>query len=153
LGNEVTISAERRLTKETEMRLAIKRDSWHGRIARFGGLIGYMDQTDLCAYFWAFVRGCIGGLLFALFGLAALVAMVAMPLAYVVAWVVVGIQPPPLGIEIAGAAFWSVGLVIVAKIYIDDHKPSIGANVPGARLLAAGYRGWKDKTCVLIELK
>lgn len=131
------------------MKLTIERKSWHYKLATFGWLdVDYDDQTDLCRYFWALVRGAGRVPFFILVGAGVLWVLVLNLLVMLAVFISTGIFHVTTASEV-GLAVWLVGALMGGMFYVIE----TGKEVPGARLITAGYRGWKEKTCVIVDLK
>lgn len=134
------------------MKLSINKESWHYKLARYGGLISY-EQTDLCSYFWSLLWGVGRPILVVVCGVLSGYVLLLAPAIALIAWIS-GLPWLVDSFATIGAALWVGGVLIFTMIYrIDQGK----ALIPGASnvtdLVAAGYRGWKEKTCVLIDVK
>jgi len=128
--------------------MKIDRNSWHFKVARFGALDDWDDRTDFCGYFWALVRGAvlfpavlIGG------AFAVSFVLVACPLVALVVWFQYG-QLVLLGPEVVGWIAWTGALLYLC--YRRASKKE--SDSPAVRLAKTAYQGWKDKTCVLVEI-
>lgn len=130
------------------MNLSINRNSWHYRLASYGHLSQYDDRTDLCRYFWALVRGALKAPAIVAVLAALLWALVVAPTLCLLVWAATGVLywSDSAGI---GTFLWAWAAGTFLMFAIQEKRTSL----PGARLVAAGYRGWKEKTCVLVELK
>jgi hypothetical protein len=134
------------------MKLSANKKSWHFRLASYGGLSEYADQTDLCSYFWAGVRGvalsCFLAVLGSLIGFFVVVA----PGIQIVAWCL-GVPLDWYAPAIGGYIVWCGAAIIAFAHFYGRGAKTLIVSTPAAKLVGAGYRGWKEKTCVLIDVK
>lgn len=133
------------------MKLQINRGSWHYAIAKNGGFDQYGDaeQSDLCSYFWSLVWGCVWPLLVIAIGSIGAGVMVLAPLIGIIAFLLEG-----LWVWDDLPAIWLVGDIVIAAIFLVPYAFKHGGDQTAvAKLVKAGYRGWKEKTCVLVEIK
>lgn len=137
-------------------KLTIRADSWHYRLAKYGRLNADWDgRTDLCRYFWALLRG----VLFAPALVAIGVFFGSFLTAPVVALVVVVLHGPFeleglwAAFAIVGSAIWFVGAAgavsVGVRVWMESRTPA--SRLPG--LIKTAYRGWREKTCVLVEIE
>lgn len=140
------------------MQLAISRNSVVFKVARYGGLYAE-DQADLCSVFWCFLWGllrapffvALGGVAGALIGFLFLM----LPAIVLLVWHQTGILYG-LDILVAEAIGWAVlGFIGYSFWAIENDKRNAVADAASStvNLVKAGYRGWKDKTCVLVEVR
>lgn len=134
------------------MKLTINRNVWHYKVAHNGNFDKYGDARsgDLCGYFWGFVWGCVWPLLVVFFGSVSAGVLVLIPLIGVAAFLLEGLAInglPGVVLVIEGLV---VMVVTAAYLLIADESPL--KRTMAMRLARAGYRGWKEKTCVLVEI-
>lgn len=131
-------------------RLTISRDSWHYKLALYGLLNEHRSETDLCRYWWALVRGVLRAPFLAVLGALVVFAMVVDPLLALAVYVGTGflVMPFffPLTVALYGGAF-----VVAVGMYTDWRREHRKCESPG--LVGTAYRGWKDKTCVLVQVE
>jgi hypothetical protein len=137
------------------MDLKLKRNSLVLRVAQYGGLhVG--GRTDICSVIrrglWGLVRAPFWGLLAG--------AVIAAVLAFVVGWPLIGLIAyvlegcpfewesliPPV-ITVCGSGF---GFAVHQTEEAGGIKKVLRNATP--QMVRAAYRGWKEKTCVLIEV-
>jgi hypothetical protein len=118
-------------------RLTISRNSWHYKLALYGKLDEDRDETDLCRYWWALVRGVLR---------APFLALVGAVVVYAATGVLVSPDALPMTL-----ALYGVGTVIAVSAYRDWVRKSRPRREPG--LVATAYHGWKEKTCVLVRVE
>jgi hypothetical protein len=132
--------------------LTISADSWHFKLATFGALKAYDNQTDLCRYFWAIVRGILRAPSLILLGVAVGWMFVVAPVMAIVVWALHG-RFVPDDSAILGFGVWLILALIVAKIAFDEWRDKLPRQQHQPSLVKTAYRGWKEKTCVLVEVK
>jgi len=133
--------------------IIISKDSWHHKAAVFGGLGEYDDQTDLCSYaralMWAALVPTLIITIASFFGYILLVT----PLALIAVWIaeekVYWIDSAAL----AGMAFWCIGLIAGALGFLANRLAHAASRSKPTQIIGAAYQGWKEKTCVLVEIK
>jgi hypothetical protein len=130
-------------------RLEISRDSWHYRLALFGLLNAERTETDLCRYFWALVRGVLRAPFLALVGAGFAYVMLVVPALCFVVWLQTGYLVTTDQLFV-GLTFWAVIAFFCAAFYTQERAHARQYRPPG--LVKSAYRGWKDKTCVLVEI-
>lgn len=134
------------------MKLSTSKKSWHYRLATYGGIDEYEDQTNLCSYFWAVTRGIGLATLLVAVGVLFGFFLVMAPAIQLIA-LLLGVPFVLYGPAIAGYLFWiTIALLVTIHFLGSRAKTAIGAT-SAAKLVATGYRGWKEKTCVLIDIK
>jgi hypothetical protein len=153
------------------MKLTLSASSTLLFFARYGGLqpgIAWsskdkcFERTDLCSLFWCTLWGLVRApfwvCLFGTLGAAVIGLMVGYPLIAILAWLMEG-----LAFE-EGATFvlawWSVFIpsmvVLWAHVTGRLNRPTYAVRdtaSTAADFIRAGYRSWKDKTCILVDLK
>lgn len=131
--------------------LTINANSWHYRLALYGHLdTDYDDgRTDLCRYFWALVRGFFKAPFIVVVGACLGYALVMGPLLAVVVWLGTGFYVPDT-VAVAGMGMWFMAGILFGALWVQDQKFD---NSPALQLAGAAYRGWKDKTCVMVEVR
>lgn len=129
--------------------LTVNRNSWHFKLASYGLLDTTYRQLDLCQYFWALARGLGRAPVSILAGVLVLYCLIVSPLMALWVWAAWGAFVPdePAFVGMGFALFICVGCGVIYALEADYKTPS------AVRLARAGYRGWKEKTCVLIEVK
>jgi hypothetical protein len=134
-------------------RLTINVNSWHYKLALYGHLDEEYGRTDLCRYFWALVRGVLKAPLLVSAGVVAGFVLVVGPLMALVVWAISG-QLVPDDIAAVGFGAWLIAAIMTSFLCVDElrrrQRYAQQTNPPG--LLKSAYRGWKEKTCVLVEL-
>jgi hypothetical protein len=139
-----------RLSEGREMkRLEISRDSWHYRLALFGLLNAERTETDLCRYFWALVRGVLRAPFLAVVGAGLAYVMVLSPVLCFVVWLQYGHLPTPFAL-FAGGVAWLCVVWFCFLVYLQERRNARRNAPPG--VIKSAYHGWKDKTCVLVEI-
>ena len=135
------------------MSIEIERDSWVLKVAAYGGL-EFEDRTDLCSVFWGFVRGVLKAPVLiglgAAVGTLALYHLLMLPIIGLIAYFVHGLWFSD-GALVAMAAW-----VFLPWFFYELMAAERGKSAPvvtSVRILRAGYRGWKDKTCVLVDVR
>lgn len=134
------------------MKLSINRNSWHYKVAHNGNFDQYGDASsgDLCGYFWGFVWGCVWPLLITLVGALFASLFVLMPLIGIVAFLFEGLWFNDIpGIMIV--ADIAAALIFVGMYWLQSEESFVNRS-SAMKLAKAGYRGWKEKTCVLVEI-
>jgi uncharacterized integral membrane protein len=138
--------------------LTIDANSWHYKLALYGHLTAdpYSGRLDLCRYFWALLRGALKAPAIVAAVVLAAMTLVVHPLAALVTFVKWGHFDPPLigiiGIVIAGYAIFFFVVLYVARVLRERReRRDYRSSEPG--LIKTAYRGWKEKTCVLVEVK
>jgi hypothetical protein len=132
------------------MQLEIKRTSWVLKVAGYGGL-SVEDRTDLCSVFWCFLWGMVRApfwvALVGVGGAVVIVGAIGLPVVALLAYFLEGLPIWP------GA--WLVMILettaVCFLLYVLGKADPIIA--PMKQFAAAGYRSWKDKTCVFIDIK
>jgi VIT1/CCC1 family predicted Fe2+/Mn2+ transporter len=126
------------------MKLTINANSWHYRLARYGLLDENWYQTDLCQYFWAMVRGVLRAPLLVVAGVFLGYFMVVLPVIAGIVWLFFGSF---LGdFLVISFVLWGLAVAIVGIAGAEHLRYS----EPG--IIRSTYRGWKEKTCVLVEV-
>jgi hypothetical protein len=153
------------------MKLTLSASSTLLFFARYGGLqpgIAWssrdkcFERTDLCSLFWCTLWGLLRApfwvCLFGAAGAFVVGLMVGYPFIAILAWLMEG-----LAFE-EGATFvlawWSVFIpsmvVLWAHVTGRLNRPTYAVRdtaSTAADFIRAGYRSWKDKTCILVDLK
>ena len=140
------------------MQLAISRNSLVFKVARYGGLYAE-DQADLCSVFWCFLWGllrapffvALGGVAGGLIGFLFLM----LPAILIAVWIQTGILVDPAVLVAEGVAWVVLGYLFYSFWTREQDKRNVVADAASStvNLVKAGYRGWKDKTCVLVEVR
>jgi hypothetical protein len=131
-------------------RLTISRNSWHYKLALYGLLNEDRDETDLCRYWWALVRGVLRAPFLALAGAVVVYAVLIDPLLMLAVYAATGVLVSPDALPMT-LALYGVGTVIAVSAYRDWVRKSRPRREPG--LVATAYHGWKEKTCVLVRVE
>ncbi len=131
------------------MKVDLKRGSLVLKVAGYGGLY-VEDRTDLCSVFWHFVWGVLRApvltITFGLIGAGIGFMLVMLPIIGLIAFFVEGVAIQEFAW--VGLAVWSgLGLLFAVAGFKEAEVAA-----PVRRLARAGYRSWKDKTCVLIDV-
>lgn len=130
----------------------ISKNSWHYKLANFDDRFKWDDRTDLCSYGRALLIAVTGGGILFASAMFVLFCMVVSPLLMVLVWLQTGVFLTEAagmggiilwGLAVAGALLW---LTIPRAVKAAAHTPPV-------ELVKAGYRGWKEKTCVLIDIQ
>lgn len=128
------------------MHVSLSRDSWVMRLARFG-FLDHDDRADLCSVFWHCVWGLLWPALVIVVGSGAALVLVLYPLLALFVGVVdeAWYFHPLL---IAPAALYGVfGILFFVEWLKRGDTPE-----PVRDAIVAGYRGWKQKTCVMVDV-
>lgn len=140
------------------MELSLKRQSWLLKVARYGGLDDDRCRTDLCSLFWGVVWGAIRApfwvALLAPIGSVFGAVLLLYPVIGIIAYFSEGLTPE--GWALVGLILWSVALVASAFILFMITKPGevvSDAVATSKNFVRAGYRSWKDRTCVLVDIR
>lgn len=135
------------------MELALKRESWVLKVAQYGGL-QLEDRTDLCSVFWTFLWGLIRApFLVVFFGCLGAAIGFALILRPIIALIALFAEGAPFDFLAWWAvAVWVGGTWALYEVWasVEDKAAPIQSTV---RFAKAGYRSWKDKTCVLIDVR
>lgn len=139
------------------MEITVSKKSWILRIARYGGLLD-TDMTDLCSVFWRFVWGMIRAPFWTttIGSVGALFAYILFldPIITFLVWMNTGVWLNPV-IGIAQAVLWMF-IFFLGHIFWFEKKekesPVVRAVSSTVDVARAAYRGWKDKTCVLVKV-
>jgi hypothetical protein len=141
-------------------------------VARYGGLISdlkwddgkrkWAERTDLCSLFWCTLWGLVRApfwvLLFGVMGAAVGFTMAGYPLIAILAWLIEGLAID----ELAGWVFtwWAIAVptVTILWAYITGRfsRPLDAVRYTTSSagdFLRAGYQSWRQKTCILVDLK
>lgn len=130
-------------------RLTISRNSWHYKLAQYGGLSEHYSETDLCRYWWALVRGVLRAPFLAALGAFLLFVVIVDPLLAVAVffatgqWVLPYMAPLSFAVYLVGA--W-ICIVVYRKQSL-ERRPN---SPPG--LVRSAYHGFKEKICVLVQV-
>jgi len=130
--------------------LTIDRNSWHYRLAKFGKLYDE-GGTDLCSYFWALVRGVVSVPFSIIVGVLAGFLLFA-PILALIVWAVEGRYPVEI-FALFGSFLYCISAFIGFVVWFVLRGVEKIGSTPPMQLVKAGYRGWKEKTCVLVEVK
>lgn len=130
-------------------KLTISRDSWHYKLAQYGQLRD-SDETDLCRYWWALVRGVLAAPFLVLVGTGLGFLFVVAPLMPFVVWLTTGVFHVA-EYAFAGLVLWAAALVFVGYFALQEYSRRHRNDPPG--LVRSAYHGWKKKTCVLVEVR
>lgn len=134
------------------MKLSINRNNWLFRLAASAGL-NSRYQTNICSLFWYAFWGVVLLPLFvaivSILGagmLMMLMMFVGIPILELWFWVVHGLEPNFLALFVISAAWSGLGGIVLY-----EHRRCLSRQTK-PNLIVAGYRSWKDKTCVLIDI-
>jgi hypothetical protein len=137
------------------MDLKLKRNSLVLRVAQYGGLhVG--GRTDICSVIrrglWGLVRAPFWGLLAGTVIAAVLAFVVGWPLIGVVAYLLEGVSFDweSLIPSVAVLVGLSLGFAACQAAEAGGLKTVLRNATPD--VVRSAYRGWKEKTCVLIEV-
>jgi len=133
--------------------ITIDRNSWHYKMAVFGLLDESAATIDLCRYVRSMIFAVLGPLAIVSIGAFIGFVMVVAPLALVAVWVTEQRFVLIDSAAIAGLFVWSMGLSAAALSWLVKKAASINIPFPCGSLIGEIYRGWKEKTCVLVEIK
>lgn len=128
--------------------LTITADSWHYRLARYGLLDDGCGDVDLCRYFWALVRGVLRTPFVIIVGSMLLYVLIVAPLMAIYAWLALGMFSLNEA-AVAGFVLWAGVAIFALLLWLIEGNYRTPAPI---RLAKAGYRGWKDRTCVLVKV-
>jgi hypothetical protein len=148
------------------MNLTLSASSTLLLLARYGGLqpgIAWssrdkcFERTDLCSLFWCTLWGLVRApfwvLLFGTLGAAVIGFAVGYPLIAILAWLIEGLalDAPAL----VGVTFWCVLPLAYAfgRYVLGPLTRSDGPVYTAADFIRAGYQSWRQKTCILVDLK
>lgn len=138
------------------------------RISKYGGLrVGPGASTDLCSIFWAVVRATVRFALHCfIYGLVRVIVVLA---AVVILWVMVVAPLASLyrllvwpegpytvdGAEIGYIVWGLIAVVTVVLTPVMVLRRFFGARLEARQpsFLTLAYRGWKDKTCIMVDIK
>jgi hypothetical protein len=135
--------------------LSLNRNSWWLKVAEYGGL-SCEDRTDICSltrrFLWGLIRAPFWGLLAGAVIAAVLAIVVGWPLIGVVAYLLEGVSFDwesliPSAAVLVGL---SLGFAVCQAAEAGGIKKVLRNATP--QMVRAAYRGWKEKTCVLIEV-
>jgi hypothetical protein len=134
------------------VKLEMNRGGWPMKVMQYGGLC-VEDRTDLCSAFWTFLWGIVRApfwvVFLGCFGAGALYLFVVLPIIALVAFFSEGLSIMAEGWF--GMAAWALFAYFAYEVWSADSRNPL--SVGGAvRLAKVGYRSWKDKTCVLIDV-
>jgi hypothetical protein len=139
-------------------------------VARYGGLqpgIAWssrdkcFERTDLCSLFWCTLWGLLRApfwvCLFGAAGAFVVGLMVGYPFIALLAWLVHGVAiPPDAAALIVVLTFEGTAAVIFVLTWAWRAKPGYTVRdtaSTAADFIRAGYRSWRNKTCILVDLK
>lgn len=143
--------------------LNFNRDSWHYKVAtEWGGMPKWFEDTNICEYSRAVMKG-IAGLLLLTAAAFGLLYWVADTIAWWIAMLVTGVfieEPGPIvltGVTIIGTVS-VVGGYLLTRLqwWLEDRRRNKSNNgytqqKPDSFVKKA-WRSWKDKTCVRVTL-
>jgi hypothetical protein len=155
--------------------MIIDKKSWHFQLARFSAGGDYYVPKDLCGYMRQIIQSLLGIISLGVVG--ATIVLVAVWLLYlgwsVIDWIWMSIaakqfftlsEPAFIGLFVFGLG--AVTALLFSILYLwgwyedDIYERDLkairdGASIPKRKrnLIGAIYRGFKEKTCVLLEFK
>ena len=120
-----------------------------------------VERIDLCTLFWSCVWGVLKiAFMILVFLLVAFIAVV-LPVAGIWHWVRSGIFPTGamgasliiwgFALGVASVFFSFVGARVGYTVWREKHPKSYAKKEPS--VLVEMYKGWKQKTCVMVELE
>ncbi len=144
------------------MPLNFSKDSWHYKVAKFGTLRTYGDETDMCHYVRSFIWGVTKGLVVGVI-IGALASLVlACEGAFIgsfIAAVMTGVWAFE-GFAVGGVIINSIALALAAFITIGYKYEQYREANPKKRkppkpdgFVKNAYRGWKDKYCAKVKIE
>lgn len=144
--------------------LNFNRDSWHYKVAtRWGGMPEWFEDTNICDYTRAVMKGLLGALLLATLAFA-LLYWAADTIAWWIAMLVTGVfieEPGPIiltGLTAFAIVVSSLSYALHRfsewKLKRDEEKAGAAKHTPRKpdSFVKKAWRSWKDKTCVRVTL-
>ena len=130
--------------------LTVNQKSWHYQLADFAGLAVYRGRTYICSYLRKVALGILLMLVVIALACALIVVFVMLPMFQILTWVFhdiwVHAMPGAVVIYLTSAIAGPIAVFYGAKHWLSKA-------VKRETVVAAAYRGWKEKTCVLVEIK
>jgi hypothetical protein len=136
--------------------LVFRKDSWHYRIASFGGF-DRMSNQDICTYTRRFLFGiCLGALVFAIFlFLSKTIIDVVLGLAFSLiysAWIMTSLGTAGVIIIVTIGILFLMGLGINYLRDLKDAARNKNSDKPDGFVKHA-YKSWKDKYCLKVKIE
>jgi hypothetical protein len=136
-------------------RLTVNRDSWWLLVAQYGGLC-CEDRTDICSlmrrFLWGLVRAPFWGLLGGTLIAAVLAFVVGWPLIGLIAYVLEGCPFEWESLIMSAILVCGLGLGFAAHQAEEAGGLKTVLRNATPDMVRAAYRGWKEKTCVLVDI-